>query len=124
MQVSPDARSDAVSHPSRHQALRMEELVAWKHNLFVLANVTADSDELLSALERRAMQRPASFMLVLPPSRGGSAARAVAERRLRHALLRAAARGLEIDGVVGDPDPILAVVDAFDPRRYDEIIVS
>jgi hypothetical protein len=36
--------------------------------------------------------------------------------------LRAA--GLECDGTVGNADPILAVTDAWDPKKYDEIIVS
>ena len=32
--------------------------------------------------------------------------------------------GLEADGAVGNADPILAVTDAWDPKKYDEIIVS
>ena len=32
--------------------------------------------------------------------------------------------GLEIDGQVGHADPIVAVTDAWDPRGYDEIVVS
>jgi hypothetical protein len=31
---------------------------------------------------------------------------------------------LECDGTVGNADPILAVTDAWDPKKYDEIIVS
>ena len=36
--------------------------------------------------------------------------------------LRAA--GLEVDGTVGDADPVVAVTEAWDPKRYDEIVVS
>jgi hypothetical protein len=36
--------------------------------------------------------------------------------------LRAA--GLEVDGTVGNGDPIVAVTEAWDPRQYDEIVVS
>ena len=32
--------------------------------------------------------------------------------------------GLEAEGSVGNADPILAVTDAWDPKKYDEIIVS
>jgi hypothetical protein len=32
--------------------------------------------------------------------------------------------GLEADGTVGAPDPIVAVSDAWDPKSYDEIVVS
>jgi hypothetical protein len=29
-----------------------------------------------------------------------------------------------VEGRVGDPDPIVAVMDAWDPMKFDEIIVS
>jgi hypothetical protein len=32
--------------------------------------------------------------------------------------------GVPVQGVVGDPDPMVAVQDAWDPRRYDEVIVA
>lgn len=32
--------------------------------------------------------------------------------------------GLEAEGVVGAVDPFVAVIDAWDPRRHDEIVVS
>ena len=34
------------------------------------------------------------------------------------------AAGLEADGAVGEADPYVAVAEAWDPKRYDEIIVS
>ena len=43
---------------------------------------------------------------------------------LDEALDQMAAAGLEAEGTVGDPDPIVAVTEAWDPKRYDEIIVS
>jgi GABA permease len=32
--------------------------------------------------------------------------------------------GLSAQGVVGDPDPAVAVQETWDPRRFDEVIVS
>ncbi|MEA2308071.1 MAG: hypothetical protein QOI65_357, partial [Thermoleophilaceae bacterium] len=32
--------------------------------------------------------------------------------------------GLEIEGEIGDPDPVAAVQDAANARKYDEVIVS
>jgi hypothetical protein len=98
--------------------------MAWKTNILVVANVTADSDELLSALRRRAGRSPTSFFLVVPPVGVGSAARAAALDRLTRTLDRAREHGLEIEGALGDADPVVAVSETFDPRRYDEIIVS
>jgi hypothetical protein len=35
------------------------------------------------------------------------------------------AAGLEnVDGRVGDPDPVVAVMDVWDPMKFDEVIVS
>ena len=31
---------------------------------------------------------------------------------------------MPVEGVVGDPDPMVAVQDAWDPRRFDEVIVA
>jgi len=98
--------------------------VPWKTNVLVVANVTADSDELLSALERQAARSATSFTLVVPPQGAGVAGRRGAEERLERALSGARERGLEMAGSLGDPDPIIAVTDAFDPRRFDEIVVS
>jgi hypothetical protein len=97
--------------------------VAWKDNVVVIANLTVDSGELLAALAERTARRPASFLLVVPPSTGSAPARRAAEGRLRRALDLARQRGLEIDGRVGVCNPLVAAVDAFDPRRFDEIIV-
>ena len=44
--------------------------------------------------------------------------------KLGEALEQLRAAGLAADGSVGNADPILAVTDAWDPKRYDEIIVS
>jgi hypothetical protein len=94
--------------------------MTWKRSFLVVANVTATSDELIEALKARA---PASFMLVIPatPSGGG---REAAVTKLEDALEQLRAAGLEAQGSVGNADPILAVTDVWDPKTYDQIIVS
>jgi len=95
--------------------------MAWKTSVLVVANVTAASDELLAALRERAGEGPAEFMLLLPATGGDSAsARGECER----AIARMREAGLEVTGKVGDRDPVVAVHEAWDPRRYDEVIVS
>jgi hypothetical protein len=93
--------------------------MAWEFSLLVVANVTAGSDELLEALRERSEQGACRFTLVMPAS--GTAAR----KRLGEALERMREAGLDnVEGRVGDPDPIVAVMDAWDPMKFDEIIVS
>jgi hypothetical protein len=94
--------------------------MAWKRSFLVVANVTATSDDLIGALMERA---PASFTLVIPATPFGGG-RQAALTTLSEALERLRAAGLECDGTVGNADPILAVTDAWDPKKYDEIIVS
>jgi len=97
--------------------------MAWKRSVLVVANVTAASDELLSALSERAQRGPASFTFVVPatPLGGG---RAAAKETLDSALARLRSAGLTADGQIGDSDPIVAVTEVWDPKCFDEIIVS
>jgi hypothetical protein len=97
--------------------------MTWKRSVLVVANVTAASDELLGALQARAATDPASFTLVIPATPVGGG-RAAAEEMLDRAVAKLRDAGLEADGAVGDGDPVIAVTEAWDPRRYDEIIVS
>ena len=97
--------------------------MAWKRSILVVANVTATSDELLGALEARAARESAMFTLIVPATPFGGG-RAAAQATLSEALQRLRDVGLEIDGAVGNPDPIVAVIDAWDPKRHDEIVVS
>jgi hypothetical protein len=93
--------------------------MAWEFSLLVVANVTAASDELLDCLRERAGQGACRFTLVMPAS--GAEART----RLEAALEQMREDGLEnVEGRVGDPDPIVAVMDIWDPMKFDEIIVS
>jgi hypothetical protein len=102
-----------------------------KANVLVVANRTAGSTELLEALRERAEQGPAQFHLVVPASpRGASWAfdmhsgQDAAEHDLEGALQRIRDLGLEVDGEVGDPDPVAAVSDSAHMGGYDEVIVS
>jgi hypothetical protein len=95
----------------------------WKRNVLVVANVTATSDELLSALRERAQRGPAAFTLVVPATPFGGGRQAAAAK-LAEALAQFREAGLEATGEVGAGDPIVAVTDVWDPKRYDEIIVS
>jgi hypothetical protein len=93
--------------------------MAWEFSLLVVANVTAGSDELIELLHARAREGACRFTLVMPAS--GAEAR----KRLDDALARMREAGVEnLEGRVGDPDPVVAVMDVWDPMKFDEIIVS
>ena len=99
----------------------------WITKLLVIANQTIDSDELCDAILDRAAAGPVQVMLVAPASSGAGsqqARRLATAQRLDRALERLTAAGVPVQGVVGDPDPLVAVQEAWDPRRFDEVIVA
>jgi hypothetical protein len=98
--------------------------VAFTYSILVVAHRTADSDELLEALKAQAARRATRFTLLVPAQAGGPQARVAAAEALERALLRLRQAGLDADGQVGHHDPIDAVSDAWDPRDFDEVIVS
>jgi hypothetical protein len=102
-----------------------------KASVLVVANRTAGSDELLEALRERDAQSPAKFHLVVPATARGvswvadmNAGSDAAENDLAGALERLRGAGLDIDGEIGDPDPVAAVQDAANAATYEEVIVS
>jgi hypothetical protein len=97
--------------------------MAWKHHVLVVANLTAGSQALLSLLRERAQRAPTAIHLIVPASPLGEG-RGTAINNLEGALAQLRDEGLEADGVLGHPDPFNAVIEVWDPRRYDEIIVS
>jgi hypothetical protein len=98
--------------------------MAWTFSVLVVANVTADSDELVSALCDRGARDHCAFTLVVPAPGVGPIGREAAERTLVHALERMRAAGLEVNGAVGDHDPLAAIDEVWDPTRFDEVVIS
>jgi hypothetical protein len=95
--------------------------------VLVVANRTADSDELHAALLERANDGPIDVTLLAPAAwevvdpHGGTQS---AWRRLNAALRRLASAGITARGVVGDADPVAAVQAIWDTQRFDEVIVA
>jgi hypothetical protein len=96
-----------------------------KATILVVANQTAASDELLEAVLERDSRMPVRLEFIVPPVGPGDESRAEAEQRLEQALARVREAGLEATGRVGeDCDAMAIVVEAYDPARHDEILVS
>jgi hypothetical protein len=95
--------------------------MAFTTKLLVIANRTVDSAELLDVLRARAARGPIEVTLVAPSTRrfGDETA-----RRLDRAVQSFADAGITVEGVQGDPDPMIAVADTWDPRRFDEVVVA
>ena len=95
--------------------------MSWKSSVLAVASQTADAPELIEALRQRAGEGEAEFTLLLPPLPG---ARQEGRERVEEAVARWREAGLEASGQVGDSDPVVAIKEAWDPGRFDEVIVS
>jgi hypothetical protein len=96
------------------------------HVTLVVANRTASTDQLLEHLKQKAAtseQRP--LLIVVVPQEGGEGLHAQRARgRLNQFLDRARAAGLLAAGVIGDPDPYTATMNALQLFRFDEVVIS
>jgi cell pole-organizing protein PopZ len=101
--------------------------------VLVVAHKTAATRPLLEAISERARRGPSIFTLLVPnPAHGlhrvvdaqdqdQDEARAVLDEALP---LMSEAAGSEVEGLIGDADPLAAVHDAVNLRGFDEIIIS
>ena len=103
-----------------------------KARVLVVANQTAESEELLAALKARADQGAVEFTVLIPATPHGVAWAAdmfageeeAAEHR-DAMIQRLRSIGLDVrDAKVGDPDALAAIQDEVNFNRYDELIVS
>lgn len=91
----------------------------------VIANKTSSGEELISRLTSKAGDGERRlFIAVIPQQdRSGSASRA-ARLRLAAMLERLDAAGLLSAGMIGDPDPYTAVMNALELFNVDDIVIS
>jgi len=100
--------------------------------VLVVANRTADSPELLEALQRRAEEGGAEFTLLIPATAHGLAWAAdmhagdeEAKRHLEGLAERMREAGVNVtEAKVGAAEPLAAVSDECHFAGYDELIVS
>ncbi|HEY5044999.1 MAG TPA: hypothetical protein VII53_04005 [Solirubrobacteraceae bacterium] len=101
--------------------------------VLVVAHKTAATKPLLDAVRERARRGPCVFTLLVPNAAHGlhkvvdpedqAAEEASAVIAQAVPLLEQAA-GTHVEGIVGAPDPVVAVHDAINLRGFDEVIVS
>ncbi len=97
--------------------------MGWHRKILVIANVTATSTDLLAALKERASTDEIQVTVLVPALGVGGAGREKAFERREAALAQLVEAGIAADGMVGDADPVVAVSEAWDPRKFDEVIV-
>ncbi|HXB66392.1 MAG TPA: hypothetical protein VNV42_16115 [Solirubrobacteraceae bacterium] len=101
--------------------------------VLVVAHKTAATQPLLEAVRERAQRGPCTFTLLVPNAthglhkivdpedQGAGEAKAVIDQAVP---LLSEAVGAPVEGIVGAPDPGVAVQDAINLYGFDEVIIS
>jgi hypothetical protein len=91
----------------------------------VLANRTSSGEELIECLQEKAAHGERHLFVAVVPQQGGhGAAAAEARGRLAAMLDRLRAAGLLGSGMIGDPDPYTAAINALELFRVDDVVIS
>ena len=134
----PEARSgwqrrDLIERLRHASGLPVEHVVADMaseglsfHITLAVANRTASGNELLDALKAKAGggNHERMFIVVVPQEGGDGNATRRARTRLSLILGRLREAGLTAAGVIGDPDPYTAIMNALTSFRVDDIVIS
>jgi hypothetical protein len=99
------------------------------HVTLAVANRTASGDELLQACKDKVeaeaeKERGRLFIVVVPQEGGDGHAARRARTRLSLVLDRLHAAGVLAAGMIGDPDPFTATMNALQYFRVDDIVIS
>jgi hypothetical protein len=123
-----DRIRDASGVPVEHVVADIDSEGLSFHITLAVANRTASGDELLDALKAKAAaegdKRERLFVVVVPQEGGDGSATRRARTRLSLVLRRLHDAGLTAAGVIGDPDPYTAVMNALQSFRVDDIVIS
>jgi hypothetical protein len=91
----------------------------------VVANKTSSGAELMEHLRTKAGNEDRHlFIAVVPQQDGGGTAPREARIRLASMLERMHEQGLLCAGMIGDPDPYTAVMNALELFRVDDVVIS
>jgi hypothetical protein len=116
---------NASGLPVEHIVVDLEqEGLPFKVTL-VLASKTLGGEELLERLkEKAASGGQRLFIVVVPQPDGSGRAPRLARARLATMLDRLHSAGLLGSGMIGDPDPYTAAVNALELFRVDDVVIS
>jgi hypothetical protein len=129
-------RRDLIERVRHASGLPVEHVVADPdteglpfHVTLAVANRTASGDELFEALKAKAQaevqkERGRLFLVVIPQEGGDGHASRRARTRLKLVVDRLQAAGLFAAGMIGDPDPYTAIMNALQYFRVDDIVIS
>jgi hypothetical protein len=95
------------------------------HVTLVIANKTSTGEELIEHLQAKASEdKQHLFIAVVPQQHGQGSATREARSRLAAMLDRLHAARLLSSGMIGDPDPYTAAINALELFTVDDVVIS
>jgi hypothetical protein len=96
------------------------------HVTLVIANRTSAGDELIEYLKAKVAQddRQHLFIAVVPQQHGGGASAREARARLAVMLDKLHGAGILSSGMIGDPDPYTATLNALELFTVNDVVIS
>ena len=119
-----DRIRDAVGRPVHHVVSDPSEEGLAVGVTLVVANRTAGGAELMELLRRDAADHDRIFIVVVPLEGKDGESTQVARERLARFLARLGEHGIVASGMIGDPDPFDATMNALDQFTIDHVIIS
>jgi hypothetical protein len=99
--------------------------------ILIVANQTAAGEHLKALVKEKMNEGPCSFTVLVPATPGSEhltwtegEARAIAEQRMNDAVSGIRELGADVQGVVGDAQPLMAIGDLLLEMPQDEIVLS
>jgi hypothetical protein len=116
---------NATGLPVEHIVVDLEHEGVPFNVTLVLANKTSSGEELLEHLKAKAAEGGQHLFIAVVPQLDGSG-NSAAEARVRLAAMldRLVASDLLSSGMIGDPDPYTAIMNALQYFRVDDIVIS
>jgi hypothetical protein len=116
---------NASGLPIEHIVTDLEQEGLPFHVTLVVASKTSSGEDLLEHLRAKAAQPGRHlFIAVVPQQDGTGTAPREARSRLARMLDRLHTAGLLSSGMIGDPDPYTATMNALELFRVDDIVIS
>jgi hypothetical protein len=116
---------NASGLPVEHIVVDLEQEGLPFNVTLVLANKTSSGEELIERLKAKAAHDGSHlFIAVVPQADGSGEAPREARARLATMLDRLHSAGLLSSGMIGDPDPYTAAINALELFRVDDVIIS
>jgi hypothetical protein len=120
----PERLREATGLPVEHVVVDLAREGLPFDVTLVVANVTATSEGLARRLEELAEEGPRRFIALVPQDQRHGGAVAEARDRLRRLLRSLREHGIVAAGMIGDPDPYTAIMNADHYFHISEIVIS